>query len=52
MNPTAPMHPGVRCLDRSNDHSRIPMAERLYNRGQPAFTIPSAPPAAGNFSNI
>ncbi|CAF2586582.1 unnamed protein product [Rotaria sp. Silwood2] len=44
-NPGASMHPGARCLDRSNDYSQVPMNQRIYDCGQPIFIVPSAPPA-------
>ncbi|CAF1435435.1 unnamed protein product [Adineta steineri] len=50
-NPTAPPHPGVRCLDRANIYSQVPLAERIYNKGQSIFPIPSAPPAEEEFGN-
>jgi hypothetical protein len=36
-NPRAPIHQGVRCLDRSNLYSQVPMHQRMYDRGQPVF---------------
>ncbi len=48
-NPTAPIHRGVQCLDRSNTYSQVPMDRRIYDRGQPLIPLASAPPAEGNF---
>ena len=50
-NPRAPHHPSIRCLDRSNTYSQVPIAQRIYDRGQSIFSLPSAPPAEGSFRN-
>jgi hypothetical protein len=48
-NLRAPHHQGIHCLDRSNSYSQVPIAQRIYDQGQPIFPLPSAPPAEGCF---
>ena len=33
-NPSAPDHRSLRCRDRANTYSQVPMERRMYNHGQ------------------